>query len=690
MKIKLDMKTTQYSLSAICTIFLTSFLMIPSMYSQSSGYWRIFFRDKGNEVIAPGSNLWYKTLEIHTQRCLDRRKKNNPKGPLITQADAPVQSTYIKEVAKYVDTVLLTLRWNNYIVVKTDSSRLNEIQNLSFVKAIQRTGVKLFPAIINQPRSTAFVVKKELTEKVLTRRDNCGVFRYGPSLNQAALLQVPLIHQMGIIGQGALLSFLDSGFRWKTHEATKNAQVLAEYDAIQKDSITANQPGDVSSQDFHGSICYSTVSGFQQDSLIGIAPFSSFLLAKTEDIPTEQHLEEDNYAAAVEWSEALGADIVSSSLGYSVFNQPFEENYAFADFNGRTTITSRIVNDAVRRGMICVTAAGNDGPKDSTLITPSDADSVIAVGAIAPDGITPANFTSRGPRADGLIKPDIAAQGVSVICINPGDTTSITNSNGTSLATPLIAGAMGLFVSAFPEKTGYEIRQAVYATAINAQSKNTSLGYGLAQIHNAMLTSGILLSPMITYPVGQYQRIVFLAQSAYPILNMQIHVRKKGDVEYRTIAAFKYDTIHAWAIDLWKDTMQLGQYECYVTVNDTKRSRVYPPHLPNLDSSFIFTMNQTIIPCGIPEDILPKHEYPMSAEDSFTKAGLHIQKPGAYRYQLYSINGSHIQDGVLDLAAGVYTETILKRLIGNNSLIALILFDGHQMIHSTILSPNQY
>lgn len=662
-------------------------LTISTVFSQTTGYWRIFFRDKGNEVIAPGSNLWYKTLEIHNQRSLDRRKRNNPSAPLITQADAPINQAYITEVSKFVDTVLLKLRWNNYIVVKTDSSRLKSIQNLSFVRAIQRTGVKLFPANLTQPRSTAFVMNKDIGHNILSPKDNCGVFRYGPSLNQASLLQVPEIHQMGIIGQGALLSFLDSGFRWKTHEATKNAHVIAEYDAIQRDSITANQPGDVPSQDYHGSICYSTVSGFQQDSLIGIAPFSSFLLAKTEDIPTEQHLEEDNYAAAVEWSEALGADIVSSSLGYSVFNQPFEENYVFADFNGKTTITSRIVNEAVKRGMICVTAAGNDGPRDSTIITPSDADSVIAVAAISPDGITPANFTSRGPRADGMIKPDIAAQGVGVVCINPGDTSTITNANGTSLATPLIAGAMGLFVSAFPEKTGHEIRQAVYKSAINAQSKNTSLGYGLARIHTAMLESGILISPMITYPIGQYQRIAFLAQSAYPIMSMNIHLRRKGDVEYVTYKAFKHDTSHAWAIDIWRDTMQVGEYECYMTVSDVKRERMFPARLPNRDSVFTFSINDTIIPCGIPDHILPKHEYPMSAEETISHIGLQIHKPGAYRYQLYSIRGTQIQEGVLELSSGVYTSTLLSQLIGINSWVALTLYDGQQLIHTAILSP---
>lgn len=74
-------------------------------------------------------------------------------------------------------------------------------------------------------------------------------------------------------------------------------------------------------------------------------------VGKTEDIPTEQHLEEDNYAAAIEWTESQGTDIVTSSLGYSVFNQPDEENYLFTDFDGKTTITSKWVNKAVKEAL---------------------------------------------------------------------------------------------------------------------------------------------------------------------------------------------------------------------------------------------------------------------------------------------------------------------------------------------------
>lgn len=670
----------------LCFLFIFS----PSLKGES-GYWRVFFKDKGNEVIEPGSNLWYKTLAIHSERSLDRRKKNNPNAPIISFADAPVNTAYLDAVSNLSDSVLLTLRWNNYAVIRTDSSRIENIKKLPFVKGVQRTGAKYFPAQTMTPYKSAFVKTQDQSLNTLIPIDNCGVFRYGSSYNQAMLLQVPAIHQMGITGQNALLSFLDSGFRWKGHSATKNNNVIAEYDFIQKDSVTANQEGDVSSQDFHGSICYSTVSGFLQDSLIGISPFSSFMLAKTEDIPTEQHLEEDNYAAAVEWSEALGADVISSSLGYSVFNQPLEENYDFSDFDGNTTITSRIVNEAVKRGVVCITAAGNDGPRDSTLITPSDADSVISVGAMSPDGVTPANFTSRGPRADGNIKPDIAAQGVGVVCINPNDTLALTAANGTSLATPLIAGAMGLMISAFPEIPGYLLRKTLYETGMNAKAKDNTLGHGLAQVHTAMLETGILISPMITYSVNQYQRIVYLIQSAYPILDAKIHYRKKGMRQFIAAQAFRHDTTHAWAIDMLKDTLTSGEYESFIVVNDAKRQRVFPARLPNRDSSFTFTLNEAYIPCGIPEHILPKHSYPMSiTNDIASEKGQSIPKTGIYQCSIFSMNGSLIEQKEMELQAGTYSQLQLMQLFPHNRMIGLVIQNASGTVFTSILPPFQF
>jgi subtilisin family serine protease len=668
---------------------ITSVLHISDLHGES-GYWRVFFKDKGNEVITPGSNLWYKTLDLHSQKALDRRRKNNPKAQIITIADAPINSDYLNAVSALSDSVLLTLRWHNYIVIKTDSTRMNDIKQLSFVKGVQRTGAKYLPVQTMSNHASAFVKVNQENLKIVTPVDNCGVFRYGAAFNQATLMQIPRIHRLGITGKDAVLSFLDSGFRWKGHSATKQNNVIAEYDFIQKDSVTENQVGDVGSQDYHGSICYSTVSAFLQDSLIGIAPFASFILAKTEDIPTEQHLEEDNYAAAVEWSEALGADLISSSLGYSVFNQQLEENYVFDDYDGKTTITSRIVNEAVKRGVICVTAAGNDGPRDSTLITPSDADSVISVGALAPDGLTPANFTSRGPRADGKIKPDISAQGIGVACINPNDTLALAAANGTSLATPLIAGALGLMISAFPELPGYQLRKNLLESGTQAHAKDNILGSGLAKVHDAMLQTGILISPMITYPISQYQRIVYLIESAFPIINATIHVRKKGMREFISLPAFKHDTTNAWAIDLLKDTLDTVKYETYITVNDAKRQRVYPPRLPNRDSVHVLMVDETNIPCGIYEQDLPKHTYPMSVHDEYiANSGYVIPTTGQYQCSIYGLNGALIEQKAIELQEGNYAQHQLQQLFQYEHLIALMIQDKTQPLFTVILPPFQ-
>ena len=349
------------------------------------------------------------------------------------------------------------------------------------------------------------------------------------------------------------------------------------------------------------------------------------------------------------------------------------------------------MNEAVKRGVVCITAAGNDGPRDSTLITPSDADSVISVGAMSPDGINPANFTSRGPRADGKVKPDIAAQGVGVVCINPNDTLALAAANGTSLATPLIAGAMGLMISAFPEIPGYQLRKALFETANNAKAKDNNLGHGLAQVHNAMLETGILISPMITYPIRRFQRIAYLIQSAYPILNAVIYYRKKGMKDFISLPAFKHDTTHAWAIDILIDTLTSGEYESYIEVNDAKRQRVFPARLPNRDSAFTFSLNDSFIPCGIPETILPKHTYPMSiAGDTITLKGNIIPKTGFYQCSIFSMNGSLIEHKEIELQAGTYTQLQLNQLFPHNRMIGLVIQNTSGIVFTSILPPFQF
>ena len=114
--------------------------------------------------------------------------------------------------------------------------------------------------------------------------------------------------------------------------------------------------------------------------------------------------------AGAEYADSLGADIINSSLGYTTFNDT-SMNYSYADLNGRTSRASRAADIAFAKGMIVVNSAGNSGGDEWRYIgTPADAFYTLAVGATDFRG-QPAYFSSRGPTADGRIKPNVSAMG---------------------------------------------------------------------------------------------------------------------------------------------------------------------------------------------------------------------------------------------------------------------------------------
>lgn len=595
-------------IAAIIAVFLSITSLGYAQDSTGKYTFRVLLRDKGAGTFAPSSALYRQTEALHTTRCIERRKKVMPANALFTIADAPVFQPYIDSVKKFGAQVLLTLRWNNYLVVKCDSTTASAISTLPFVEAVHRTASKLTRMTASTPATPWIVAGKDgSTTPSILRAVGCGAFRYGPSLNQAAMLGIPELHAMGITGDSALIGFLDSGFRWKVHNATKNANVIAEHDFIFGDGVTANEEPDISSQDEHGSICFSTVSGYQQDSLIGIAPNASFVLAKTEDIPTESHIEEDNYAAGLEWEESLGVDVTSSSLGYSVFNQPDEDNYSYGELNGHTTIVANAVNKAVMRGVTCITAAGNEGPRAQTLISPADADSSIAVAGLQPDGNTTAGFSSRGPNGGGKIKPDIAAQAVNVVCIVHYAESGLRGAGGTSLATPLIAGSAGLIMSVFPEITPYQLRTALFATGSQGNAKDDTLGYGKANIPAAMLRIGTIVSRgYATYPVGEFQRFCFYIRTKFQTVQPRIVFYPDGSIIPQYFILTPTDAPYQFIADIPRSAFAgNGKGRFFVEVTTSGDRRTMPYFAGTDETTLDVAFGDKITSCGINENTLP-------------------------------------------------------------------------------------
>ncbi len=313
--------------------------------------------------------------------------------------------------------------------------------------------------------------------------------KYGDSFNQLYMIEAVDLLEMGYNGSGdsssagqIMIGVLDTGFLLD-HYAFDRLDVHAQWDFVNDDPVTENEPGDPLDQDKHGTLVLGTIAGYGEGYLIGPAWGAAFLLAKTEIYDEEIEVEEDNWIAGLEWCDSIGADIVTSSLGYVKWYDPPD---SFLD--GETALCTRAANRAVSRGIVVCNAAGNYGYDGATsLIAPADADSVITVGGVYPDGsFWPSS--SRGPTADGRIKPDVMAQAVSVQSVLYPVDYGYWKYSGTSFSTPLVAGLCAQILEIHPDWTPMQLKDSLLVHATNSDSPDNDFGWGIAR---GLATAGI-------------------------------------------------------------------------------------------------------------------------------------------------------------------------------------------------------
>lgn len=463
---------TPFLLIVICCISLTF------TQEKHQKYWIYFTAKEAKQYSALLSPSAVAATAGITERALRRRSKVSQ---TISTDDLPVSELYLSQLKERGIVIENTSRWFNAVSVYCTKTQREMIQALPFVRTVE-------PVVVFKrrelPKSDAPV---QLFSKQLSSK-----FSYGSSETQMDLINAVAVHNIGISGRGVLVGMLDTGFRWKMHEAMKNMKVIAEYDFIQKDSITANESGDSGSQDSHGTSTMSLVGGYKDGKLISPAFNAQFILGKTEYVPSETNIEEDNWVAGIEWMEALGVDVVSCSLGYSEFDAG-QKSYVYADMNGKTTITTIAASMAMRKGVVVVNAMGNEAQFSwHYMIAPADADSIVSVGAVSSNGNV-ASFSSVGPTSDGRTKPDVSAQGVSTYAALSGGSYS-SAFGGTSAATPFVAGVAAMILSARPELTPVQVRDALRTTANNANNPDNSIGWGIINAYNAVLHYGMVIS----------------------------------------------------------------------------------------------------------------------------------------------------------------------------------------------------
>ena len=387
---------------------------------------------------------------------IERRLKHGIVGP--TKHDYLINQSYIDRVKRLEVEIKNQSRWLNAVSVIADIDKIKLIKKLPFVKKIE-------PVYQH--------TKKKSIQAIGDRNNQSRNIEYGSSYDQVEQINCRIPHIAGYYGQGVRVLYLDTGYELG-HNAYDSLNLIAQYDFINGDENTANETDQeiTDNQDDHGTICLSVMAGYAPGNLIGPAFKSEYLLAKTEIMAEEIQQEEDNYVAALEWGESLGADIACASLGYLDW-------YSYEDLDGNSAITTIAVDIASNLGVLCINSAGNEGDDPwYYIIAPADADSVISVGAVNRDG-TIANFSSRGPTYDGRIKPEVCALGVSAYCVRSNTEDIYRTASGTSFSAPLAAGAAAVILSANPEWTNMQAREAIMMTASLSNSPDNIYGYGI-------------------------------------------------------------------------------------------------------------------------------------------------------------------------------------------------------------------
>ncbi len=310
-----------------------------------------------------------------------------------------------------------------------------------------------------------------------------NVYNYGTNLNQVHIHEGEYLHNLGFHGEGITIAVLDAGFQnYKANPAFDSirllGQVLGEADYVTND-------GSVNEDHSHGAMCLSTIAANEPGQMIGTAPKAKFWLLRTEDANSEYPVEEQNWVAAAEFADSAGADMISSSLGYSDFDAP-SLSLGYAQRNGKTSMISIGANLAVKKGMLVTNSAGNSGGDTDDgkyVLCPADADSVLSIGAIDINGNI-AYFSSWGPNSAGQLKPNVVSVGYNTVIANI-ITGAPSYGSGTSFSNPNLCGLVACLWQAFPEFSSVEIMNAVQRSSSKYNSPDNRFGYGIPNMRIA-------------------------------------------------------------------------------------------------------------------------------------------------------------------------------------------------------------
>ena len=453
----------------------------------------VTFRDKGAHGAELEALLARAEADLSPRNRARRLKARVT--PLVDAADIPVAPAYLEELIAQGFEPRAVSRWLNRAAVTVPGPRLRQLAALPFVARVAPVSRG---RVDRAPAAPADAVLPTFDpNRTATGSSGSGAVGPAPAHStaidhgrlQAPMLQlnVPALHDSGYIGTGVLVCLLDAGFSWHDRHEALAGQIIApgrRRDFVEGDTTVTDTTIGFALN--HGTQMLGMIAGNLPGSYVGSGYGAEFALGRTENDFEERLVEMLWWGMGAEWADSLGADIISSSLGYFTFDDGIGD-YTYADMDGHTTDISRAAQIAASKGILVVNSIGNTGNTSwHYLIAPSDVhgDSLVAVGAVNAAGAV-AGFSAFGPSADGRIKPDLAAPGVNLPVVGTGrgpsgyDPASYGNATGTSLSVPLVAGLAACLMQARPAWTPGQVIAALRSTASRAANPDNRAGYGI-------------------------------------------------------------------------------------------------------------------------------------------------------------------------------------------------------------------
>ena len=446
--------------------------------------YRVYLSDKNNSPYSISNPSAYLS-----QRAIDKRTRFNIP---ITEQDLPINPQYKQQILALNPQMqpLAVSKWmNTFTIYCPDSTIVPQIESLPFVDSILAVAAyQLHEMPIAQaiPDNQTPIVHNITTPSKDT-------LDYGYGFNQIALHNGHLLHAEGFRGEGMLIAVIDGGFRGIEsypyfQELVNSGRYLGKYILLPNLVDTLPYGG---IEVVHGSEVASAMATNSPGEVIGTAPDASYVFIVSEFGGTEQLIEEDFWANGAEIADSIGADILNSSCGYANFQDFPQANFTYAELDGQHSIASRCATILGQKGVVVCVSAGNWGSPASWYYIghPADAFDILCVGATTSDS-SHVGFSSHGPTSDGRVKPDVVAEGWSVILYGPAPPNYpsdyyIYSTGGTSLSCPIIAGLSACLWQAMPCYTATEIMQIIRESSHLYHNPNTEFGYGIPDFYGA-------------------------------------------------------------------------------------------------------------------------------------------------------------------------------------------------------------